>query len=73
MGIDFREKRVVYRGKTPEGMQGRSQRIHLQLWVNKNFQLPCIKQILLFILFNNANRILLGKKGGLQLQFFFKF
>ena len=33
VGIDFREKRVVYRSKTSEGMQGRSQRIHLQLWV----------------------------------------
>uniref|UniRef100_A0A0P6DWL4 small monomeric GTPase n=1 Tax=Daphnia magna TaxID=35525 RepID=A0A0P6DWL4_9CRUS len=32
VGIDFREKRVVYRSKTVEGMQGKSQRIHLQLW-----------------------------------------
>ncbi|XP_046445517.1 ras-related protein Rab-27A-like isoform X2 [Daphnia pulex] len=32
VGIDFREKRVVYRAKNSEGMQGRSQRIHLQLW-----------------------------------------
>lgn len=33
VGIDFREKRIVYRAKNPEGNQlGRSQRIHLQLW-----------------------------------------
>jgi len=33
VGIDFREKRIVYRSKnTEQGMQGRSQRIHLQLW-----------------------------------------
>ena len=33
VGIDFREKRIVYRSKIAEqGMQGRSQRIHLQLW-----------------------------------------
>ena len=33
VGIDFREKRIVYRAKNLEqGMQGRSQRIHLQLW-----------------------------------------
>lgn len=35
VGIDFREKRVVYRAKNSEGLQGRSQRIHLQLWVMK--------------------------------------
>jgi len=33
VGIDFREKRIVYRTKNAEqGTQGRSQRIHLQLW-----------------------------------------
>ena len=30
VGIDFREKRIVYR--SPTGMGKRSQRIHLQLW-----------------------------------------
>lgn len=32
VGIDFREKRIVFRSKNPDGLQGRSQRIHLQLW-----------------------------------------
>ena len=30
VGIDFREKRIVYR--SPDGLYKRSQRIHLQLW-----------------------------------------
>jgi Ras-related protein Rab-27A len=30
VGIDFREKRIVYR--SPSGLCKRSQRIHLQLW-----------------------------------------
>ncbi|KAM7157545.1 ras-related protein Rab-27A isoform 1-T4 [Molossus nigricans] len=32
VGIDFREKRVVYRANGPDGATGRGQRIHLQLW-----------------------------------------
>nr|XP_032824417.1 LOW QUALITY PROTEIN: ras-related protein Rab-27A-like [Petromyzon marinus] len=32
VGIDFREKRVVYRSKTPMASPGRGQRVHLQLW-----------------------------------------
>ncbi|XP_004639099.1 ras-related protein Rab-27A [Octodon degus] len=32
VGIDFREKRVVYRATGPDGAVGRGQRIHLQLW-----------------------------------------
>ncbi|XP_048828818.1 ras-related protein Rab-27A-like [Brienomyrus brachyistius] len=32
VGIDFREKRVVYRRDGPDGMPGKGQRIHLQLW-----------------------------------------
>uniref|UniRef100_A0A8D1C2N3 small monomeric GTPase n=9 Tax=Boreoeutheria TaxID=1437010 RepID=A0A8D1C2N3_PIG len=32
VGIDFREKRVVYRANGPDGAIGRGQRIHLQLW-----------------------------------------
>ncbi|CAG2165225.1 unnamed protein product, partial [Oppiella nova] len=32
VGIDFREKRVVYRSQKSDGMTGRSQRVHLQLW-----------------------------------------
>ncbi|XP_030045019.1 ras-related protein Rab-27A [Microcaecilia unicolor] len=32
VGIDFREKRVVYRANGPDGIVGRGQRIHLQLW-----------------------------------------
>nr|3BC1_A Chain A, Ras-related protein Rab-27A [Mus musculus]3BC1_E Chain E, Ras-related protein Rab-27A [Mus musculus] len=32
VGIDFREKRVVYRANGPDGAVGRGQRIHLQLW-----------------------------------------
>ncbi|XP_040455648.1 ras-related protein Rab-27A isoform X2 [Falco naumanni] len=32
VGIDFREKRVVYRPNGPDGVGGRGQRIHLQLW-----------------------------------------
>ncbi|KAM6425900.1 ras-related protein Rab-27A isoform 2-T5 [Liasis olivaceus] len=32
IGIDFREKRVVYRSDRPDGVSGRGQRIHLQLW-----------------------------------------
>lgn len=32
VGIDFREKRVVYRSNGPDGGAGRGQRIHLQLW-----------------------------------------
>uniref|UniRef100_A0A8C5M6B6 small monomeric GTPase n=1 Tax=Leptobrachium leishanense TaxID=445787 RepID=A0A8C5M6B6_9ANUR len=32
VGIDFREKRVVYRSNGPDGATGRGQRIHLQLW-----------------------------------------
>lgn len=33
VGIDFREKRVVYHGKNPDGSkQTRGQRVHLQLW-----------------------------------------
>lgn len=32
VGIDFREKRVVYRSQNADGSSRRSQRIHLQLW-----------------------------------------
>ncbi|XP_018413064.1 PREDICTED: ras-related protein Rab-27A isoform X2 [Nanorana parkeri] len=32
VGIDFREKRVVYRSNGPDGIAGRGQRVHLQLW-----------------------------------------
>ncbi|XP_004835415.2 ras-related protein Rab-27A isoform X2 [Heterocephalus glaber] len=32
VGIDFREKRVVYRASGLDGALGRGQRIHLQLW-----------------------------------------
>jgi len=32
VGIDFREKRVVYRSQHADGITGRSQRVHLQLW-----------------------------------------
>jgi len=33
VGIDFREKRVVYHSKNPDGTkQTRGQRVHLQLW-----------------------------------------
>ncbi|XP_040198655.1 ras-related protein Rab-27A isoform X2 [Rana temporaria] len=32
VGIDFREKRVVYRANGPDGVAGRGQRVHLQLW-----------------------------------------
>ncbi|KAG9341157.1 hypothetical protein JZ751_019596 [Albula glossodonta] len=32
VGIDFREKRVVYKSSGPDGVSGRGQRIHLQLW-----------------------------------------
>lgn len=33
VGIDFREKRVVYHAKNPDGTkQNRGQRVHLQLW-----------------------------------------
>ncbi|XP_051952647.1 ras-related protein Rab-27A-like [Xyrauchen texanus] len=32
VGIDFREKRVVYKSNGPDGTAGRGQRIHIQLW-----------------------------------------
>uniref|UniRef100_A0A670XVE4 small monomeric GTPase n=1 Tax=Pseudonaja textilis TaxID=8673 RepID=A0A670XVE4_PSETE len=32
VGIDFREKRLVYRPNRPDGVSCRGQRIHLQLW-----------------------------------------
>ncbi|RWS16824.1 hypothetical protein B4U79_09426 [Dinothrombium tinctorium] len=32
VGIDFKEKRVVYRPQNLDGIMKRSQRIHLQLW-----------------------------------------
>ncbi|KAL7980289.1 hypothetical protein Chor_014618 [Crotalus horridus] len=32
IGIDFQEKRLVYRPNSPDGVSGRGQRIHLQLW-----------------------------------------
>lgn len=32
VGIDFREKRVVYRSQHGDGITGRSQRVHLQMW-----------------------------------------
>lgn len=32
VGIDFREKRLVYRASGLDGAPGRGQRIHLQLW-----------------------------------------
>ncbi|XP_070618348.1 ras-related protein Rab-27A [Erythrolamprus reginae] len=32
VGIDFREKRLVYRPSRPDGGSGQGQRIHLQLW-----------------------------------------
>ncbi|XP_053211169.1 ras-related protein Rab-27A-like [Panonychus citri] len=32
VGIDFREKRVVYKPQNLDGVSRRSQRIHLQLW-----------------------------------------
>ena len=69
MGIDFREKRVVYRGKTPEGMQGRSQRIHLQLWVIKQISITLYALLSLFCITNNLNRIPLDKKGRVEYSF----
>ncbi|XP_041847706.1 ras-related protein Rab-27A [Melanotaenia boesemani] len=32
VGIDFREKRVIYKSTGPEGTSGRKQKIHMQLW-----------------------------------------
>ncbi|KAF4071859.1 hypothetical protein AMELA_G00267720 [Ameiurus melas] len=32
VGIDFREKRVMYKSSGPDGAAGRGQRIHVQLW-----------------------------------------
>ncbi|KAM6981352.1 ras-related protein Rab-27A [Aplochiton taeniatus] len=32
VGIDFREKRVVYKSNGPDGASSRGQRIHVQLW-----------------------------------------
>ncbi|XP_056881836.1 ras-related protein Rab-27A [Takifugu flavidus] len=32
VGIDFREKRVIYRSSGADGPSGRGQKIHLQLW-----------------------------------------
>ncbi|KAI3377875.1 hypothetical protein L3Q82_009011, partial [Scortum barcoo] len=32
VGIDFREKRVVYKSTGPDGSSGRGQKIHMQLW-----------------------------------------
>lgn len=32
VGIDFREKRVIYRSSGVDGSSGRGQKIHLQLW-----------------------------------------
>ncbi|GIY76774.1 ras-related protein Rab-27A [Caerostris darwini] len=32
VGVDFSEKRVVYRSHYSDGITGRSQRVHLQLW-----------------------------------------
>lgn len=32
VGIDFHEKRVVYKANWPDGAVGRGQRIHLHLW-----------------------------------------
>lgn len=49
VGIDFREKRVTYRTKSAEGAQGRSQRIHLQLWV---MYYPLKQNRFLFTIYN---------------------
>ncbi|XP_046898185.1 ras-related protein Rab-27A [Hypomesus transpacificus] len=32
VGIDFREKRVMYKSSSPDGTSARGQRIHVQLW-----------------------------------------
>ncbi|XP_053179715.1 ras-related protein Rab-27A isoform X2 [Scomber japonicus] len=32
VGIDFREKRVVYKSMGPDGTSGKGQKIHMQLW-----------------------------------------
>ncbi|XP_058485519.1 ras-related protein Rab-27A [Solea solea] len=32
VGIDFREKRVVYKSRDADGSSGRGQKIHMQLW-----------------------------------------
>ncbi|XP_049574891.1 ras-related protein Rab-27A [Syngnathus scovelli] len=32
VGIDFREKRVIYDSTGPDGSSGRKQKIHMQLW-----------------------------------------
>ncbi|XP_043994167.1 ras-related protein Rab-27A [Gambusia affinis] len=32
VGIDFRERRVIYNSTGPDGTTGRAQKIHLQLW-----------------------------------------
>ncbi|XP_070690719.1 ras-related protein Rab-27A [Pempheris klunzingeri] len=32
VGIDFRERRVVYKSSSPDGSSSRGQRIHMQLW-----------------------------------------
>ncbi|KAM7424078.1 hypothetical protein PAMA_000435 [Pampus argenteus] len=32
VGIDFREKRVIYKPTSPDGSSGKGQKIHMQLW-----------------------------------------
>uniref|UniRef100_UPI0037E74628 ras-related protein Rab-27A n=1 Tax=Semicossyphus pulcher TaxID=241346 RepID=UPI0037E74628 len=32
VGIDFREKRVIYKSTGPDGSSGKGQKIHMQLW-----------------------------------------
>ncbi|XP_029953296.1 ras-related protein Rab-27A [Salarias fasciatus] len=32
VGIDFREKRVIYKSTGPDGASGKGQKIHMQLW-----------------------------------------
>ncbi|MEE6503016.1 hypothetical protein FKM82_004711 [Ascaphus truei] len=48
VGIDFREKRVVYRSNGPDGVAGRGQRIHLQLWDTAGQERDAMGFLLLF-------------------------
>ncbi|XP_025027338.1 ras-related protein Rab-27A isoform X2 [Python bivittatus] len=48
VGIDFREKRVVYRSDRPDGVSGRGQRIHLQLWDTAGQERDAMGFLLLF-------------------------
>uniref|UniRef100_A0A3Q1AUX7 small monomeric GTPase n=1 Tax=Amphiprion ocellaris TaxID=80972 RepID=A0A3Q1AUX7_AMPOC len=55
VGIDFREKRVMYKSTGPDGSSGRGQKIHMQLWDTAGQERDAMGFLLLFDLTNEQS------------------